>query len=204
MKFALTGCSRYASHELRAAVGLSWLTPPRARNLVHSLDAAMAARGSTSPRLCPQHGCGGRQAVQQSESRLRRSVTASPFRLYAKCDALPRDASTVSMCCLVDLQDLGVAISTSSPRCVSLEGPRAVARPCWCSIVDMYSVAARGSHPPPGGRVSRRGPLPMRHGLTMGEIVNWFRANPWARGGLSRIAMEGGAGCGPGFGCPCD
>ena len=77
---------------------------------------------------------------------------------------------------LVDLQDLGCRIYTSSPRCATCsEAPPPTARRCGCWTAQPGRAA--GGRPQPArrlGKLRRCRPLPMRHGLTLGELGHWF------------------------------
>jgi uncharacterized protein YbbC (DUF1343 family) len=150
------------------------------RDLTHSLDA-LAAAGDVrlSAALGPQHGLRGDKQDNMVESPdFVDPVHGIPvFSLYGTVRRpTPAMLETFDVL-LVDLQDLGCRIYTfiTTLRYVLEEAAR-TGKSVW--VLD---------RPNPVGRVVEgltlragwesfvgAGPLPMRHGLTMGELARWF------------------------------
>jgi len=152
------------------------------RDLMHSLDALAAL---PDLRLCaafgPQHGLRGDKQDNMVESPdyvdPRHGIPV--FSLYGEVrrpTAAMMDSFDVL---LVDLQDLGCRIYTfiTTLRYV-LEAAAAHGKSVW--VLDRPNPAGR----PVEGLTLRpgwesfvgAGPLPMRHGLTLGELADWFVA----------------------------
>jgi uncharacterized protein YbbC (DUF1343 family) len=150
------------------------------RDLAHALDAIAAIDDiRLTAAYGPQHGLRGDKQDNMVESRdYADPVHAIPvYSLYGevrKPTASMLDAFDVL---LVDLQDLGCRIYTfiTTLRYV-LEAAAAHRKSVW--VLD---------RPNPGGRPVEgltlrpgwesfvgAGPMPMRHGLTMGELARWF------------------------------
>src|ERR1041385_1749210 len=149
-------------------------------NLTHSLDA-LAACGDLklTAAFGPQHGLRGDKQDNMVESPdFEDSVHRIPvFSLYGEVRK-PTDAMMGSFdVMLVDLQDLGCRIYTfiTTLRYV-LEAAARHRRSVW--VLDRPNPAGR----PIEGLTMRAGwvcrvgagPLPMRHGLTLGELGLWF------------------------------
>src|SRR5450631_4410433 len=152
------------------------------RNLVHSLDAlATVDDVRLSAAFGPQHGLRGDKQDNMVESQdYRDPVHGIPvFSLYGEVRR-PTDAMMDSFdVLLVDLQDLGCRIYTfvTTLRYV-LEAAAAHGKAVW--VLDRPNPVGR----PVEGLTLRpgwesfvgAGPLPMRHGLTLGELGDWFIA----------------------------
>ncbi|NIM41060.1 MAG: DUF1343 domain-containing protein [Hydrogenophaga sp.] len=152
------------------------------RDLTHSLDALAALPDvKLSAAFGPQHGLRGDKQDNMVESpdytdpRLGIPV----FSLYGEVRR-PTDAMMDSFdVLLVDLQDLGCRIYTfiTTLRYV-LEAAARLGKAVW--VLDRPNPAGR----PVEGTTLREGwesfvgagPMPMRHGLTMGELGQWFIA----------------------------
>ena len=150
------------------------------RDLTHSLDALAALPDiRLSAAFGPQHGLRGDKQDNMVESpdftdpRLGIPV----FSLYGEVRR-PTDAMMDSFdVLLVDLQDLGCRIYTfiTTLRYV-LEAAAQHGKSVW--VLDRPNPAGR----PVEGLTLRpgwesfvgAGPMPMRHGLTMGELGHWF------------------------------
>ncbi len=180
-----------------------------ARDLTHSLDALAALPDLTlSAAFGPQHGLRGDKQDNMIESgdftdpRLGIPV----FSLYGAVRR-PTDAMLDSFdVLLVDLQDLGCRIYTfvTTLRYV-LEAAARRGKSVW--VLDRPNPAGRpneGLRLRPGGEsFVGAGPLPMRHGLTMGELARWFVATLRLDVDCQVIAMQGWAPeSAPGFGWP--
>lgn len=166
-------------------------------DLMHSLDA-LAATGDVSivAAFGPQHGLRGDKQDNMIES----ADFADPthgipvFSLYGEA----RRPTTAMMgtfdVLLVDLQDLGCRIYTfvTTLRYV-LEAAAAHAKTVW--VLDRPNPLGR---PIEGLRLRAgwesfvgSGPLPMRHGLTLGELARWFVRTLRLDVDLTVITMQG-------------
>ncbi len=152
------------------------------RGLVHSLDALAALPDlRLTAAFGPQHGLRGDKQDNMVESPdFDDPVHGVPvFSLYGDVRR-PTDAMMDSFdVLLVDLQDLGCRIYTfiTTLRYV-LEAAAAHGTAVW--VLDRPNPAGRpieGLRLRPGWEsFVGAGPLPMRHGLTMGELARWFIA----------------------------
>ena len=150
------------------------------RDLVHSLDALAAlADIQLAAAFGPQHGLRGDKQDNMAESPdYTDPVHGIPvFSLYGEVrrpTARMMDSFDVL---LVDLQDLGCRVYTfvTTLRYV-LEAAARHGKSVW--VLDRPNPAGR----PVEGLALRpgwesfvgAGPLPMRHGLTLGELARWF------------------------------
>ncbi len=178
-------------------------------DLVHSLDA-LAGLGDLrlSAALGPQHGMRGDKQDNMVESPdFPDPVHGIPvFSLYGPV----RRPSAAMMehfdVLLVDLQDVGTRVYTfiTTLRYV-LEEAAQRHKAVW--ILDRPNPIGR---PVEGLRLRHgwesfvgAGPLPMRHGLTLGELARWFVHTLGLDLELEVIAMHGwNAEGGPGYGWP--
>jgi uncharacterized protein YbbC (DUF1343 family) len=175
----------------------------------HSLDALAATPAlRVTAAFGPQHGLRGDKQDNMVESAdfLDPALGIPVFSLYgevrrptdamlAHCDAL-----------LIDLQDLGCRIYTfiTTLRYVLEECGR-LGKAVW--VLDRPNPAGR----PVEGLALRTGwesfvgagPMPMRHGLTMGEMARWFVREFRIDVELVVVPMQGWApGAAPGYGWP--
>ena len=179
------------------------------RELTHSLDALAALPDvRLSAAFGPQHGLRGDKQDNMVESpdytdpRLGIPI----YSLYGEVRR-PTDAMMDSFdVLLVDLQDLGCRIYTfiTTLRYV-LEAAARLGKAVW--VLDRPNPAGR----PVEGFTLREGwesfvgagPMPMRHGLTMGELGHWFIATLGLSLEYRVITMNGWQPDeGPGFGWP--
>ncbi|MGC4397174.1 exo-beta-N-acetylmuramidase NamZ family protein [Hydrogenophaga sp. T2] len=179
------------------------------RGLTHALDALAALpEVKLSAAFGPQHGLRGDKQDNMVESpdftdpRLGIPV----FSLYGEVRR-PTDAMMDSFdVLLVDLQDLGCRIYTfiTTLRYV-LEAAAKHGKAVW--VLDRPNPAGR----PVEGFTLREGwesfvgagPMPMRHGLTMGELGHWFMATLGLDLDYRVIPMQGWQPeAAPGFGWP--
>jgi uncharacterized protein YbbC (DUF1343 family) len=179
------------------------------RELTHSLDA-LAALGDLrlSAALGPQHGLRGDKQDNMIESPdYVDPVHGIPvFSLYGSVRR-PTQAMLDSFdVLLVDLQDLGCRIYTfiTTLRYV-LEAAAAHGKSVW--VLDRPNPAGRpieGLALRPGWEsFVGAGPLPMRHGLTMGELARWFVATLNLNVDCQVVQMEGWQPqAAPGYGWP--
>jgi uncharacterized protein YbbC (DUF1343 family) len=167
------------------------------RELQHSLDALAALGGMrVTAAFGPQHGLRGDKQYNMIESPdYTDPVHHIPvFSLYGavrRPTAAMMDSFDVL---LVDLQDLGCRIYTfvTTLRYVLEAGARH-GKAVW--ILDRPHPAGR----PVEGLTLRpgwesfvgAGPLPMRHGLTMGELARWFVAELHLDVDCQVVQMEG-------------
>jgi uncharacterized protein YbbC (DUF1343 family) len=177
--------------------------------LTHAIDALSALRGvRLSAAFGPQHGLRGDKQDNMIESPdfvdARHGIPV--FSLYGTVRR-PTEAMLASFdVLLIDLQDLGCRIYTfiTTLRYV-LEAAAASGKSVW--ILDRPNPAGR----PVEGLLLRpgwesfvgAGALPMRHGLTMGELARWFVATLALEVDCRVVAMEGWSPeTAPGFGWP--
>jgi uncharacterized protein YbbC (DUF1343 family) len=178
-------------------------------DLTHSLDAlARLPDVRLSAAFGPQHGLRGDKQDNMMESPdFNDPVLGIPvFSLYGKVRRpLPAMMDSFDVV-LVDLQDLGCRIYTFittlryvleaaaqfNKRVVVLDRPNPAGRP-------VEGLALR----PGWESFVGAGPLPMRHGLTMGELALWFVHTLNLDVECEVLTMEGWApGTGPGYGWP--
>jgi len=179
------------------------------RGLAHSLDALGALPElRLSAAFGPQHGLRGDKQDNMIESPDFVDATHGipVFSLYGT-GRRPTEAMMDSFdVLLVDLQDLGCRIYTfiTTLRYV-LEAAAAHGKTVW--VLDRPNPAGR----PVEGLTLRAGwesfvgagPMPMRHGLTMGELAHWFVATLALDLDYRVIAMDGWApDAAPGYGWP--
>lgn len=179
------------------------------RNLTHSLDALAALDDiRLTAAFGPQHGLRGDKQDNMVESPDYRDPEHGipVFSLYGEVrrpTAAMLDSFDVL---LVDLQDLGCRIYTfiTTLRYVLEEAAR-TGKSVW--VLDRPNPVGR---PVEGSRLRAgwesfvgAGPLPMRHGLTMGELARWFVAALGLNVDCRVVDMEGWQPAqAPGYGWP--
>ena len=178
-------------------------------DLTHSLDALAALPDVyLSAAFGPQHGLRGdkQDNMMESPDFVDATLGIPVFSLYGEVRR-PTDAMMDSFdVLLVDLQDLGCRIYTfiTTLRYV-LEAAAAHGKTVW--VLDRPNPAGR----PVEGLTLREdwqsfvgaGPMPMRHGLTMGEMARWFVSTLRLDVDCEVIAMDGWQpDSAPGFGWP--
>ena len=179
------------------------------RELTHSLDAlASLPEVKLSAAFGPQHGLRGDKQDNMVESAdFVDPVHRIPvFSLYGEVRR-PTDAMMASFdVLLVDLQDVGCRVYTfmTTLRYV-LEACAGHRKAVW--VLDRPNPAGRpveGTRLAPGWEsFVGAGSLPMRHGLTMGELARWFRHTLRLDVELEVVPMEGWQPAeAPGFGWP--
>jgi uncharacterized protein YbbC (DUF1343 family) len=178
-------------------------------DLTHSLDA-LAALGDIKLAVAfgPQHGLRGDKQDNMIESAdFSDPVHGIPvFSLYGKVRRPTAQMMDAFDVLLVDLQDLGCRVYTfiTTLRYV-LEAAAARRKSVW--VLDRPNPAGR---PVEGLRLEAgwesfvgAGALPMRHGLTMGEMAKWFVRALKLDVDCQVVTMEGWqAARAPGFGWP--
>jgi len=179
------------------------------RNLVHSLDALAATGGvRLSAAFGPQHGLRGDKQDNMVESAdftdpLHGIPVFSLYGTVRRPTAAMMDTFDVL---LVDLQDVGCRIYTfvTTLRYV-LEEAAARGKAIW--ILDRPNPIGRpveGMKLRPGCEsFVGAGAIPMRHGLTLGELAHWFIATLRLDVDCQVIPMEGWEPANPfGYGWP--
>jgi len=180
-------------------------------DLTHALDALAACDDLTlTAAMGPQHGLRGDKQDNMMESPdYDDPAHGIPvFSLYGEVrrpSARMMDSADVFV---VDLQDLGCRIYTFVTTLLYLmEAAAQAGKAVW--VLDRPNPAGR----PIEGLTLRdgwesfvgAGPMPMRHGLTLGELGQWFRAHYRLDLDYRVIAMEGYApDAAPGFGWPAE
>ncbi len=179
------------------------------RDLVHSLDALAALGDMTlTAAVGPQHGLRGDKQDNMIESpEFVDPVHGIPvFSLYGKVRRPTPAMLEAADVWLVDLQDLGCRIYTfiTSLRYLLEEAARH-GKSVW--VLDRPNPVGR----PVEGLTLRAGwesfvgagPLPMRHGLTMGELAQWFISTLRLDVDCQVVSMRGWQPLlGPGYGWP--
>jgi len=178
------------------------------RDLTHSLDALVACGLNVSAAFGPQHGLRGDKQDNMVESPdftdPRHGVPV--FSLYGEVRRPTGQSMGTFDVMLVDLQDLGCRIYTFITTLLYvLESAAQHGKSVW--VLDRPNPAGR----PVEGLTLRQGwesfvgagPMPMRHGLTLGELGRWFVAKFGLDVDYRVIAMDGYApDAGPGYGWP--
>ena len=180
------------------------------RDLTHSLDALMALGDvRISAAFGPQHGMRGDKQDNMVESPdFDDPVHGIPvFSLYGETRRPTGQMLSTFDVVLVDLQDLGCRIYTFVTTLrYMLEAAAAKGKAVW--VLDRPNPAGR---PVEGLRLRAgwesfvgAGPMPMRHGLTLGELGLWFIDTLKLDVDYRIIEMEGSAAvdAAPGFGLP--
>jgi uncharacterized protein YbbC (DUF1343 family) len=179
------------------------------RNLYHSLDA-LATLGELrlSAAFGPQHGLRGDKQDNMIESPdFKDPVHGIPvFSLYGEVRRPTAAMMDTFDVLLVDLQDLGCRIYTFVTTLLYvLEEAAKTHKEVW--ILDRPNPVGR----PVEGLTLRPGcesfvgaaPMPMRHGLTLGEMARWFIATLRLDVACRVIPMEGWMpDAAPGYGWP--
>lgn len=178
--------------------------------LVHSLDALIAAGVNVTSAFGPQHGLKG----DKQDNMVETMDEVDPlhgipvFSLYGEVrrpTAAMMDSADVF---LFDLQDLGCRIYTFVTTLLYLLEEAAVrGKSVW--VLDRPNPAGRpveGTTLLPGQEsFVGAGPMPMRHGLTLGEMGHWFIRHFGLDVDYRVIAMEGWKpDAAPGHGWPQD
>jgi uncharacterized protein YbbC (DUF1343 family) len=178
-------------------------------DLTHSLDAlALMTDLRLTAAFGPQHGLRGDKQDNMVESPdFTDPVHGIPvFSLYGDVRRPTGQMLSTFDVILIDLQDLGCRIYTfiTTLRYL-LEAAAANGKSVW--VLDRPNPAGR----PVEGLTLRKGwesfvgagPMPMRHGLTLGELGHWFIESLGLDVDYQVIAMEGYApDAAPGFGWP--
>jgi uncharacterized protein YbbC (DUF1343 family) len=180
------------------------------RDLTHSLDALAATGLKLTAAFGPQHGLRGDKQDNMVESDdFTDPVHGIPvFSLYGEVRRPTGQSMGTFDTILVDLQDLGCRIYTFITTLLYvLEVAAEQGKSVW--VLDRPNPAGR----PVEGLALRPGwesfvgaaPIPMRHGLTLGELGRWFVEHFDLDVDYRVVEMEGWhPDQGPGFGWPAE
>jgi uncharacterized protein YbbC (DUF1343 family) len=179
-------------------------------DLTHSLDALMYAGLNVSAVFGPQHGVRGdlQDNMMESPDYTDPSYGIPVFSLYGEVRRPSGQSMGTFDTILVDLQDLGCRIYTYVTTLLYvLEAAAEHGKSVW--VLDRPNPAGR----PIEGLTLRPGwesfvgaaEMPMRHGLTLGELGRWFIGHLNLDVDYRVIGMDGWqSGEAPGFGWPPD
>ena len=176
-------------------------------DLTHSLDALIRAGVNVTSAFGPQHGLKGdkQDNMVETQDELDPQYNIPIFSLYGEVRRPTGQMMSSADVFLFDLQDLGCRIYTFVTTLLYLleESARA-GKAVW--VLDRPNPAGR----PVEGTMLRPGqesfvgaaPMPMRHGLTLGEMGHWFIAHFDLDLDYRVVAMEGWEPNGQGHGWP--
>ena len=179
-------------------------------DLTHSLDALVAAGLNVTALFGPQHGVRGdlQDNMMESPDFTDPTYGMPVFSLYGEVRRPTGQSMGTFDVMLVDLQDVGCRIYTFVTTLLYvLEAAAAHRKSVW--VLDRPNPAGR----PVEGLTLRpgwesfvgAGPMPMRHGLTLGEMGAWFVDQFKLDVDYRVIEMEGWQPAeAPGFGWPAD
>lgn len=177
-------------------------------DLTHSVDALMAAGVNLTAAFGPQHGMKGDLQDNMMESPDETDpVHGIPvFSLYGEVRRPSGQSMGTFDIILIDLQDLGCRIYTFITTLLYVLEAAAEHGKAVC-VLDRPNPAGRpveGTTLSPGWEsFVGAGPMPMRHGMTLGELGHWFIDHFKLDVEYRVIAMQGyDPDAGPGFGWP--
>ena len=176
--------------------------------LTHSLDALIAAGLNVTAVFGPQHGVRGdlQDNMMESPDYTDPTYGMPVFSLYGEVRRPRGQWMGTFDTVLIDLQDLGTRIYTFITTLrYMLEAAAEHGKSVW--VLDRPNPAGRpieGLTLRPGWEsFVGAGPMPMRHGLTMGELGHWFVDTLALDVDYRVIEMEGWApDAAPGYGWP--
>ncbi|WP_426041156.1 exo-beta-N-acetylmuramidase NamZ family protein [Brevundimonas sp. TWP2-3-4b1] len=177
-------------------------------DLTHSVDALIASGVRISAAFGPQHGMKGDLQDNMMESPDETDpVHGFPvFSLYGEVRRPTGQMMSTFDVVLIDLQDLGCRIYTFITTLLYvLEAAAEHGKEVW--VLDRPNPAGR---PVEGTTLVSgwesfvgAGPMPMRHGMTLGELGHWFIDHFRLKVAYRVIEMQGyDPEAGPGFGWP--
>jgi uncharacterized protein YbbC (DUF1343 family) len=177
------------------------------KTLVHSLDALIGAGVNVASAFGPQHGLKGdkQDNMVETADEFDPAYGIPVFSLYGEVRRpTPRMMESADVF-LFDLQDLGCRIYTFVTTLLYLlEEAAKSGKSVW--VLDRPNPAGRpveGTMLVPGQEsFVGAAPMPMRHGLTMGEMGHWFVAHFGLDVDYRVVAMEGWQPDGEGKGWP--
>jgi uncharacterized protein YbbC (DUF1343 family) len=179
-------------------------------DLTHALDALFAAGVKITAEFGPQHGVRGdlQDNMMESPDFTDPTYGIPVFSLYGEVRRPSGQMLSTFDTILIDLQDVGCRIYTFITTLLYvLEAAAEAGKAVW--VLDRPNPAGR----PVEGLALRSGwesfvgagPIPMRHGLTLGELGSWFVDHFKLDVDYRVIEMEGWTpDQGPGFGWPDD
>lgn len=180
-----------------------------AEDLTHSLDALIAAGVNLTSAFGPQHGLKGdkQDNMVETANDVDPRLGIPVFSLYGEVRRPTPEMMASADVFLFDLQDLGCRIYTFVTTLLYLlEEAVRHGKTVW--VLDRPNPAGR---PVEGlsllpGQESFVGaaPMPMRHGMTMGEMGHWFVEHFDLDVDYRVIAMDGWQPDGAGHGWPVD
>ena len=179
--------------------------------LVHTLDALAACPDiRLSAAFGPQHGLKGdkQDNMVETPDEVDPRYGIPVFSLYGEVRRPSGQMMSSADVFLFDLQDLGCRIYTFVTTLLYLlEAAHGTGKAVW--VLDRPNPAGRpveGTTLLPGWEsFVGAGPMPMRHGLTLGEMGHWFVEHFKLDVDYRVIAMEGWQpDAAPGFGWPQD
>ncbi|GAA4643822.1 DUF1343 domain-containing protein [Pontixanthobacter gangjinensis] len=148
-------------------------------DLAHSLDALIAAGVNVTSAFGPQHGLKGdkQDNMVETEDETDPAYGIPIFSLYGEVRRPTGQMMSSADVFLFDLQDLGCRIYTFVTTLLYLleaaeqhgkevwvlDRPNPAGRPIEGTLLELGHESFVGA-----------GPMPMRHGLTMGEMGHWF------------------------------
>ncbi len=176
-------------------------------DLTHSLDALIAAGVNVTSAFGPQHGLKGdkQDNMVETADELDPFYNIPVFSLYGEVRRPSGQMMSTADVFLFDLQDLGCRIYTFVTTLLYLlEAAAGTGKEVW--VLDRPNPAGR----PIEGTLLEAGQesfvgagaIPMRHGLTLGEMGRWFIGEFDLDVPYRLIAMEGWEPEGPGCGWP--
>lgn len=177
-------------------------------DLTHSLDALIAAGINVTAAFGPQHGLKGdkQDNMVETADELDPHYNIPIFSLYGEVRRPTGQMMSTADVFLFDLQDLGCRIYTFVTTLLYLlEAASGTGKEVW--VLDRPNPAGRpveGTLLVPGQEsFVGAGPMPMRHGLTLGEMGQWFIDQNRLDVPYRVITMQGWSpDRGPGWGWP--
>ncbi|HEY7811092.1 MAG TPA: DUF1343 domain-containing protein [Allosphingosinicella sp.] len=178
------------------------------RDLTHSLDALAATGLNVTAAFGPQHGLRGdkQDNMVETDDFTDPDHNIPVFSLYGEVRRPTGQSMGTFDTILIDLQDVGCRIYTFITTLLYvLEAAAQHGKTVW--VLDRPNPAGRpieGLTLLPGWEsFVGAGPIPMRHGLTLGELGHWFIEHFKLDIDYRVIEMEGyQPDAGPGFGWP--
>jgi len=165
-------------------------------NLTHSLDALIAAGVNVTSAFGPQHGLKGdkQDNMVETADEIDPRYGIPIFSLYGEVRRPTGQMMSSADVFLFDLQDLGCRIYTFVTTLLYLlEEAAKAGKEVW--VLDRPNPAGRpveGTLLVPGQEsFVGAAPMPMRHGLTMGEMGHWFIAHFGLDVAYKVVAMQG-------------
>ena len=177
-------------------------------DLTHAVDALHASQITLSAAFGPQHGMKGdlQDNMMESPDETDPIYQIPVFSLYGEVRRPTAAAMETFDVILIDLQDLGCRIYTFITTLLYvLEAAAEHGKSVW--VLDRPNPAGRpveGMSLIPGWEsFVGAGPMPMRHGMTLGELGHWFIHHYGLKVDYQVIEMEGWEpDAAPGFGWP--